>query len=52
MEVSIVFVKLDGEKRTEIPFEDMTKEEQQEQGVKLKKRFYKSFGYEVKEKAV
>ena len=45
MEVSIVFVKMDGEKRTEIPFEDMTKEEQQEQGANLKKRFYESLGY-------
>lgn len=50
MEVRIVFVKLNGEERIEIPFEDMKKEEQQEQGIKLKKRFFETLGYAPKEK--
>lgn len=45
MTVEIMFVKLDGEKRTEIPYNEMCKEEQEKQGANLKKRFFESFGY-------
>lgn len=49
MKVNIIFVKIDGDKRTEIPLEDMTQEELAEQGLKLKKRFFETLGYVPKE---
>lgn len=45
MEVKIMFVKLEGTKRIEIPYSEMKKEEREAQGLDLKKRFFESFGY-------
>lgn len=52
MKVDIIFVKIDGDKRIEIPYEDMTQEERAEQGLKLKKKFFETLGYVPKEKTV
>ena len=38
MKVNIVFVKMEGEKRIEIPYEEMGEEERADQARKLKKR--------------
>lgn len=48
MEVDIMFVKLDGEERTEIPYSSMAKEEQEEQGRRSAVRFFESLGYTPK----
>lgn len=48
MEVDIMFVKLDGGERVEIPYSDMKTEEQDIQGRKSKIRFFESLGYAPK----
>ncbi len=49
MKVNIVFVKMEGEKRIEIPYEEMGEEERADQARKLKKKFLEGFGYTIKE---
>lgn len=49
MKVDIVFVRMDKDERREIPFADVTKEEQEEQELKLKKRFFGTLGYVPKD---
>ena len=50
MEVKIIFVKLSGTERTEIPYEKMGPEEKEAQGAALKTRFYGALGYTPVEK--
>ena len=51
MQVDVVFVKFEGEKRIEIPYEELTEEQKREQALKLTKRFFSTLGIEAKEKA-
>lgn len=50
MKVDVVFVKFEGDKRIEIPYDELTEEEKREQALKLTKRFFSVLGIEAKEK--
>lgn len=50
MKVDVVFVKFEGDKRIEIPYDELTEEEKREQALKLTKRFFSKLGIEAREK--
>ena len=45
MEVKIMLVKRNGTEQTEIAFDDLSKEEQKNVGMDLKRRFFEILGY-------
>lgn len=45
MEVKIILVKKNGTERTEMAFEDLSKEERETEGICLKRRFFEILGY-------
>ena len=45
MEVKIILVKRNGAERTEKAFEELSKEEQKMEGIRLKKCFFEILGY-------
>lgn len=49
MEVEIVFVKMNGTERIEIPYSEMDKEEREIQGRKSTIRFFEALGYTPKD---
>lgn len=50
MEVKMILVKRNGAERTEMSFEELSKEEQKMEGIRLKKHFFGILGYVEKSK--